>query len=266
MRNLLILLVGVLTLSSCSEYQKVFKGEDTAAKLDVANRMYDAGKYTKALRLYEQVIPKYRGKPEAEELQWRYANAYYELGDYLLSAYQLERYATSFPNGEHVETARFRAAKSHYEESPVYSLDQTETTKSIGQLQNFIDMYPESQYMDEANLLMGELRGKLERKAYEIAKNYHHREKYPVAIAALKQFLLDFPGSEYRDDAAFYQAESAYLYARKSVLDKQEERYVDAKNRFKSFQRKYTESEYTAQADKYITDINNRLDAVAGAK
>jgi outer membrane protein assembly factor BamD len=35
--------------------------------------------------------------------------------------------------------------------SPIYSLDQTDTYKAIDKLQAFIDTYPNSEYLSEAN-------------------------------------------------------------------------------------------------------------------
>ena len=44
-------------LISCSEYQKALKSDDVAIKNEAANKMYEAGKYVKAIRLYEQIAP-----------------------------------------------------------------------------------------------------------------------------------------------------------------------------------------------------------------
>jgi outer membrane protein assembly factor BamD len=37
-------------------------------KYPVANKMYEAGKYSKAIRLFEQIAPAYKGKPQAEKV------------------------------------------------------------------------------------------------------------------------------------------------------------------------------------------------------
>jgi outer membrane protein assembly factor BamD len=41
--------------------------------------------------------------------------------------------------------------KSYSMLSPIYSLDQTDTYKAIDKLQAFIDTYPNSEYLSEAN-------------------------------------------------------------------------------------------------------------------
>ena len=74
MKKIVSLLVLVLLVSSCNEYQKALKNEDIAAKFEIGTKMYDAKKYTKAIRLFEQIAPQYRGKPQAEKLFCRFTH------------------------------------------------------------------------------------------------------------------------------------------------------------------------------------------------
>jgi outer membrane protein assembly factor BamD len=48
--------------------------------------------------------------------------------------------------------------------SPIYSLDQTDTYKAIDKLQAFIDTYPNSEYLSEANETVRVLQEKIEKK------------------------------------------------------------------------------------------------------
>ena len=67
---ILILVLGLVT--SCSEYQKVYKGDDVSSKFTLGEKLYNEGKYKKAMRLFEQIVPGYRGKPGAEKLMYMY--------------------------------------------------------------------------------------------------------------------------------------------------------------------------------------------------
>ena len=108
MRTTILLLFTILLFTSCSEYQRVLKNEDTAAKYTMMNTMYESGKYKKALKLMEQIVPAYRGKPQAEKLMYMYANTFYQLEDFYLAGYQFERFATSYPKSDSVEIAAFK--------------------------------------------------------------------------------------------------------------------------------------------------------------
>ncbi|WP_108868290.1 outer membrane protein assembly factor BamD [Aquimarina aquimarini] len=261
MKKLLYLLIFVLFLGSCSEYQKVFRGEDVSAKYKVAEELYKDGKYKKALRLFEQIVPQFRGKPQAERIMYYYADTYYQLEDFYLSGYQFERFAKSYPKSQKKEDAAFKGAKSYSHLSLRYSLDQEDTDTAIEKLQAFINEYPESEKLKEANELVAKLRDKKEKKAYEIAKQYHHREKYKVAIYAFDNYLVDHPGSSYREKVLYYKLESEYLLAIGSYQVLVEERLKTAQGYYNNYKKYYkTEGEYLEKADKIGEDIKNRLE------
>ncbi len=262
MKRIFYLLLTVFVLTSCSQYQDVLKGEDITKKYQLAEELYKAGKYKKALRLFEQIVPSYRGKPQAERVMYYYADTYYQLEDFHLAGYQFERFVKSYPKSDKVEEAGYKGAKSYYELSPRYSLDQGETTKAIDKLQVYINLYPESERLSEANKLVAELRQKLERKYYEIAKQYHHRgkENYKVAIKAFDNFILDFPGSIYKEKALYYKLESQYLFAIGSYDQFVKERLQIAQKYYKNYHKYYkTEGEYLEKATELAEDINTRL-------
>ena len=134
MKKLIYILLIVAFFSSCSEYQKAIKSEDVAVKSAAATKMYEKGKYEKAIRLFEQISPVLKGKPDAENIFYMFSQSYYKTEQYYLSGYQFESYAALYPKSEKAEEAEFLGAKSYSELSPVYSLDQTDTDKAINKL------------------------------------------------------------------------------------------------------------------------------------
>lgn len=261
MKKLLYLLICVLFLGSCSEYQKVVRGDDLAAKYKASEDLYKKGKYKKALKLFEQIVPQYRGKPQAERIMFYYADTYYQLEDYYLAGYQFERFAKSYPKSQKREEASYKGAKSYYDLSPRYSLDQEDTDKALEKLQAYINAYPESENLKEANKLVAELREKKERKAYEVAKQFHHRENYKVAISAFDNYLIDHPGSPYREKVLYYKLESEYLLAIGSYESLVRERLETAQGYYNSYKKYYKiEGEYLEKAEELGEDIKTRLE------
>ncbi|MGM5471040.1 outer membrane protein assembly factor BamD [Flavobacteriaceae bacterium LMO-SS05] len=264
MKNFVYLLLITLVLSSCSEFQKALKSEDTATKFTLGTDLYDAGKYSKANRLFAQIVPSYRGKPQAEKLMYMYAMSYYNMKDYHLSGYQLERFESSYPKSEKAEEALFLSAKSYYMLSPVYSKEQKETKEAIEKLQLFINKFPDSQYLANANALIKELDYKLEKKAFEIAKQYNttayfESSDYEAAIKAFDNFLLDYPGSSFREQAMYYRLESAYKLAVNSVEYKKMERLNIALGHFNAFKKYFSDSELFAEADRMNQEMQTEL-------
>lgn len=270
MKYIFSLLIAFVFLSSCSQYQKVLKAEETAPKYEMAKTLYEKGvetgksKYfTKAIRLFEQILPQYKGKPQGQILSYMNANAYYLNGDYYTSGYLFERFAKSYPTSEKAEEGYFKSAKSYYEVSPVYSKDQTQSEKALLKLQTYINTYPDGSYFDEANQIVLELRTKLDRKYYEIAKQYHHTEHYKAAIEAFDNYVLDFPGTPFKEKSYFYKLESAYILAINSLRSLMDERLKTAKIFAEDYLRYYPEGEFLDQTTIYIKDINERLNKKA---
>lgn len=267
MKKGLLLLGMFVMLVSCSEYQKVLKSAEPGDKYAMAEKLYNEAqeensksKYRKALRLFEQIVPQYRGKPQGEKLTFLFADTYYQLNDHYLAGYQFERFTQAYPNSERVEEAAFKSAKSYYELSPRYDLDQTETVKAIEELQKYIVAYPDSENIPEANQLATELRVKLEKKAYEIAKQYHHTENYKSAIVAFTNFINEYPGSPFREAAFYHRFDSAYQLAINSYEYLQKERLTEAKGFYNNYARFYPEgSPYYNQIQASFLDLETRL-------
>ena len=43
----------------------------------MATKMYEAKKYNKAIRIFEQIAPVYRGKPESEDMYFMFSQSYW---------------------------------------------------------------------------------------------------------------------------------------------------------------------------------------------
>ena len=259
MKNFLYIVVLLGILSSCSEYQKALKSKDIATKFKLGEELYNDEKYNKANRLFAQIVPDYRGKPQAEKLMYLYSNSFYKMKDYYLAGYQFERFASSYPKSEKIEEASFLGAKSHYMLSPVYTKDQKDTKEAIEKLQEFINNFPDSEYTAEANSLVKELDYKLEKKAYSIAKQYNQILDYQASIKAFDNFIFDFPGSVLIEDALFYKLDSAYKLAINSVEYKKQNRLETAKTYANYFIKRYPDSKYIDEVNNMLTVIDQQL-------
>lgn len=258
-------------MSSCSEYQKVLKNADVKAKYDLAQKFYEAGDYKRSNRLFEQIAPKYVGKPQGERVMFFLSDSYFQRKDYNMAGYQFERFIKSYPQSEKVPQAAFLGAQSYYELSPSYSLDQTDTDKALVKLQAFINMYPESEYFDEANKMAKELTTKQERKAFEIAKQFgklgeFNYELLRSAVAAVDNFTSDFPGSIYREEAYFIKLQATTNLAMNSFEVFKKDRLHTAKEAYEAFKKQYPESEFDKKATDLLETINKELQNYAEAE
>lgn len=259
MTKFLYLLSLALLIFACSPYQKALKSEDVALKYVEAEKKYEAKKYAKAIRLFEQLAPAFRGKPQSEKMFYMYAQSYYLTEQYYLAAYQFESFVSSYPKSEKLEEAAYLAGKCHSLLSPPYSLDQTETKTAIDKLQGFIDTFPNSSYLPEANETLKGLTGKIEKKYFEVAKQYNSISDHKSALVALNNFIDEYPGTIYKEDALFYRLDSAYKLAINSIPSKMEERLKNAKTAYANLIKFKDNSQHKEKADYMLAKIDQQL-------
>lgn len=225
------------------------KSNDYDVMYEAALDYYDQKDYYRAMNLFEQVISAYRGTSKVEEIYYYYAYCYYHQQDYTVASYYFKRYAKSFPKNERAEECMFMSAYCYYLDSPRYSLDQTNTLEAIKEMQLFIDFYPISDRIESCNDLIDELRAKLEKKDFEIAKLYLKTESYKAAIKSFNGVLRDYPDTRNKEEVLFYIVKSYYNYALNSISDKQQERYQAAIEAYNDFIYLYPESEFAREAN-----------------
>jgi outer membrane protein assembly factor BamD len=184
------------------------------------------------------------------------------MGNYYLAAYQFECFVKSFPKSEKLDEANFMIAKCYYMLSPIYSLDQENTNEAMERLQIFIDNYPKSNYLSEANGYIKELQVKLEKKDFEISKQYYTIRDYKAAISSLDNFISNFPGTPFRENALYYKFISQYEIATNSIPRKKLERLEGAKETYNAILRYYPETVYMEDISKKLEEIQNQIQTI----
>ena len=268
-----ILLITIVFTSCKSKFEKLRTSTDTARKYQEAIKLYNNKDYAKALILFDDLVQRYRGRAESEDLYYYYAYTNYKLKDFLSARYHFKTFADTYPSSPKAEECRFLAAYCYYLDSPNYSLDQDNTYKAIESLQLFINLYPKSDRVAEASKLILDLRDKLEQKSYENAKLFIDIGDYQSAVIAFKNSTRDFPDTKYAEEMEFLTIKSQYLYAKNSLETKQEERYQEAIDEYERFAEKYPKSTYLKEASdlkqdaiKGIEETKKLLELYSGVK
>ena len=248
--NILLVIVIVVTLASCSKFQKVLNdNSDAGSKFNAAVEYYEQGEYFRALRLFEDLRSRFRGTPKDEQLNYYIAHCYYQERDYVLGSHYFNKFAKDFPKSKDAEEAKFMSAYCYYMDSPRGSLDQNTTMEAIKEFQVFIDMYPSSEKISECNVLLDNLREKLEGKAYENAYLFYKIGDYQASVIALENVLEDYPETEKKEFILYTILKARYTFASKSIETKQKERFTLAKTAYEKLIKEFPESEYLKDAN-----------------
>lgn len=226
--------VIALSIAGCkSRFEKIRLSNDVAKKYQEAIKLYNKKDYSKALILFEDLSQKYRGRTEAEDLNYYYAYTLFRLKDYTTARYQFKYFADTYPTSKNAEECRYMGAYCYYLDSPEYSLDQENTYKAIDALQLFINLYPKSERVAQASQYITDLRAKLELKVYSNSRLYfdmgaYEISNYKASVISLKNAEIDFPDIKYAEDMDLLIVRSQYSFAKNSIPYRQEDRYTEA--------------------------------------
>ena len=233
-RFFLLITMCLLVFVSCSKYTKLLKGTDNEAKYQAALEYYEKQNYDRALQLFDVMQSYFRTKPEGETIAYLTAECYYHKEDYVIASSYYKRFVTRYPLSKNTEEALYKSALCYYIISPKMTLDQSDSYTAIKEFQNFIDVFPSSPRVAEANARIDTLRTKIEEKEYDICRLYFKMEEYQAAITSYEAFLKDHPATPYREEILNNMVINYYRYAENSVKSKQRERYELAIEKYKS--------------------------------
>ncbi len=242
---------AVLFMASCGgDYKKIQKSTNSEVKYNAAVAYYKAGNYLKALPLFESLLSVYRGTDKEQDVYYYYAYTNFRLNDFVMAGFYFSNFYHTFPHTSKAEECEFMHAYCEYLSSPAFNLDQTDSKKAIEAFQTFIDNYPHSERNKEANRYIDMMNSKLEKKYFEISKEYYTIEYYHAASVSLTNYIKSYPNSKYDEEASFLIIESDYKYASNSINNRKGDRLQAVITDYLKFVDQYPKSDYlkTAQS------------------
>ncbi|HEX7492727.1 MAG TPA: outer membrane protein assembly factor BamD [Bacteroidales bacterium] len=259
--RLYIVLIILVLLSSCGEYEKLLKSSDFDLKKSKAKEYYDAGQYVKTTELLTQILPRYRATEEAEDLNWMNAQSYFGMRDFIMAGSYYKSFVEQFPFGKHAEEANYKAALCDYNVSSHPELDQENTRSALEGFKIFINKFPNSTKVEESKKMINDLEEKLVEKSYLSAKLYYDMRQYKAAVVALTNSLKEYSNSKYREKMMYLKLNSLFQYAELSFTGKQKERYQATLDDYYSFMEEFPKSTYTKGINSIYQKTNKYLKA-----
>lgn len=266
MRKFYPIIISLLLLTSCGEYNKVLKSTDANVKFEYAKKAFEKGKYGQACTLLSEIVTVMKGTEHAEESLYLLGLSHFENKDYISSGAYFKTYYNHYPKGKYAELARFYSGYGYYLDSPEPQLDQTTTHKAIEELQNFLDYFPKSDKVSIAQNAIFELQDKLVLKELQNAVLYYNLgtylgNNYESAVITAQNAIKEYPYSKYKEQLQMLILKSRYQEAILSVDEKKEDRFRIVIDEYYSFINDYPESESRQEADhifkiagKYVKD------------
>ena len=210
-------LFGLLFLfGACrSEFEKIRNNPDPEFLQKKAFEYYEEGDYQKAQTLFELIINGLRGKADAEKVYFAYAYTHYYQEKYVLASYYFKNFVSTYGNSAYKEEAEFMSPYSHYKLSPIFRLEQSYSEKAIDGFQLFVNTYPKSERVKEANNLIDEMRKKMEQKSLAEGQLYYDIRQYQSATRVFENVLKDYPDSKDTERVSLFNRKISLSISRK---------------------------------------------------
>ncbi len=256
-----LLLLFVLLFVSCSDYQKLLKSNDPELKYNKAVEYFDKGDFMRASTLFDEVSTYYKGTERSEIVLNYIANSYMGQKDYYSASEYFKTYVNTYPKGKYIVESKYMIGYCYYLDSPDARLDQTATHSALTAFQDFIDLFPESDKVQQAVKLMDELNDKLAYKEFINAKLYFNLgnylgNNYESAVITAQNTLKKYPSTIYREQLAMIILEAKYQQAVQSVVEKKLDRYRSTIDEYYNYINEFPEGKMRKQADAIFNQSN----------
>ena len=190
----------MILLAGCGK-KDVHLEEDLSPRFEKAMRHFDKGKYSSAKDEFDYIIMADPGSKIANESQYYMAESMFQIEEYDEASIAFDRYVRFSPDYSKIEKARYRICECAINLSNSYQREQSQTYRALEQLQMFIEDFPASDLINDAEDAMLALRLKLAQKDYEVGRMYLKLEEYDSALIYFRSVLNHYYDTSFSDDA-----------------------------------------------------------------
>lgn len=263
-------LLAGLALTSCGEYQALLKSADYEYRYEAAKAYFAEGEYTKASLLFGDLLALMKGTDKGEESLYMLAMSEYLNGQYETASSYFKKYYQTYPKGRYTEQARYHSGMALYKQTPDPRLDQSSTVSAMGEMQAFLDLYPQTSLKHQCQDIIFTLQDKLVEKECLAAQLYYDLgsyvgnstfggSNYQACVVTAQNALREYPYAtqEKRERLSFLVLCSKYHLALESVEEKRIPRFRDAIDEYYAFENDFPESKYMKEAKSMLHNAEN---------
>jgi len=263
---LIIFFVSIVFITSCSKFRKIEKSEDWRVKYEAGLNYFAKKDYYHSSILFESILPIVRGLPEGEKVEFNLAYCQYNEKLYLLASDQFKTFYETYGRSAMAQEANFMYAYSLYASSPDHNKDQSSSIEAMNAMQNFLNRYPGSEFMNKAIEVITVSQQKLEKKGFENARQYIKLKMYGAAVIAFDDFKKNFPDSKYLEESAYLKVQAEYELAKVSIPSKQLERFANTVDYYKELVDNFPNSNFLKDAQRYYSESLSQVNKLKSNK
>ena len=163
----------------------------------------------------------------------------------LLAVNEFREFLTFYPTSPRADYAQYRLAFAQSEQMLAPERDQTNTREAIKELQVFVDRYPNSALLPEAQTLLRTAKDRLSEASYRVGFFYYRSKWWPGAIDRFQQVL--------KEDPEFTQRDAVYYHLAESLL--RQDRKAEALPYFERLLKEFEQSSYLEATRRRVAEL-----------
>lgn len=250
MQFLVLATVLALGLSGCASSSVVPVGTPEGDKvlLDRGDEALGTRRWVTARGYFSKLLDGYPQSPFRADAKLGVGDSY--LGENNTSSYvfalnEFHEFLAFYPTNARADYAQFQLATVHFRQMLGPQRDQTETKEAIREFQTFVERYPASPLLSQAQERLREAKDRLADGELQVGTFYLHIGLYPSAVARFRYLLDADPGYTRKDSLYFHLAEALQKSEKKAEALPYYERLVQ----------EFEQSEYLVEAKRRIEQL-----------
>ena len=170
---------------------------------------------------------------------------------FVLAQNEFREFLAFYPTHKRADYAHYKLAMTHFYQMHGPERDQTETREAIKELTAFLERFPRSAIVPEAQQKLREAKDRFSQSEYRVGFFYFRNKWYPGAIERFASVL--------KNDAQFTNRDAVYYHLAESLM--RIERPAEALPYFDKLIAEFEQSEYLERAQKRVDEIKGLLAA-----
>ncbi|MGB3389678.1 MAG: outer membrane protein assembly factor BamD [Pseudaminobacter sp.] len=213
----LSMLSAPLLLSACMSSDNDLDLSTYVEQTEPADMLYNqglanlsAGRLKEASRKFDAIDRQHPYSEYARKSMVMGAFANYRQGNYDDAVNSAKRYLALYPSTEDAAYAQYIIGLCYFRQIRDVTQDQKESRRAIEAMQEVVDRWPESEYVEDAKEKIRFARDQLAGKEMQIGRYYLERREYIAAIKRFRGVVEGYSNTRHVEEALARLTESYY--------------------------------------------------------
>jgi outer membrane protein assembly factor BamD len=213
----LTVLSAPLLLAGCMSSDKDLDLSTYVEQTEPADQLYNqglanlsAGRLKEASRKFDAIDRQHPYSEYARKSMVMGAFANYRQGNYDDAINSAKRYLALYPSTEDAAYAQYIIGLSYFRQIRDVTQDQKESRRAIEAMQEVVDRWPDSEYVEDAKEKIRVARDQLAGKEMQIGRYYLERREYIAAIKRFRGVVEGYSNTRHVEEALARLTEAYY--------------------------------------------------------